>query len=81
MLTFASGSQHVSLPPIGISDESEKMISEFVAEHKFPIVAQKTMVEICFESGFGNLSHFNKQFKQWMKVPPLQYRKMTQEWV
>jgi len=43
MLTFASGSQHVSLPPIGISDESEKMISEFVAEHKFPIVAQKTM--------------------------------------
>ena len=43
MLTFASGSQHVNLPPIGISDESEKMISEFVAEHKFPIVAQKTM--------------------------------------
>jgi ectoine hydroxylase-related dioxygenase (phytanoyl-CoA dioxygenase family) len=43
MLTFASGSQHVSLPPLGISDESEQVISEFVAEHKFPIVAQKTM--------------------------------------
>lgn len=43
MLTFASGSQYVSLPPLGISDESEKIISEFVIKHKFPIVAQKTM--------------------------------------
>jgi AraC-like DNA-binding protein len=38
------------------------------------------MAEICFESGFGNLSHFNKQFKQYMNETPLQYRKLVREW-
>ena len=60
-----------------------EIVTEFRIKHACQMLrtTQKTMVEICFESGFGNLSHFNKQFKQWMKVPPLQYRKMTQEWV
>lgn len=60
-----------------------EIVTEFRIKHACQMLrtSQKTMVEICFESGFGNLSHFNKQFKQWMKVPPLQYRKMTQEWV
>jgi AraC-like DNA-binding protein len=60
-----------------------EIVTEFRIKHACQMLrtTQKTMVEICFESGFGNLSHFNKQFKHWMKVPPLQYRKMTQEWV
>ncbi len=29
----------------------------------------------CFESGFNNLSYFNRQFKQVMKVSPQQYQK------
>jgi ectoine hydroxylase-related dioxygenase (phytanoyl-CoA dioxygenase family) len=43
MLTFASGTQHVSLPPMEISDASEENIGLFVKEQNFPIVAQKTM--------------------------------------
>lgn len=33
------------------------------------------VADICFASGFGNFSHFNKVFKEKMKMSPLQYRK------
>jgi AraC-like DNA-binding protein len=35
----------------------------------------KSVAEVCYESGFGNLSHFNKQFKLVTNHSPLQYRK------
>jgi ectoine hydroxylase-related dioxygenase (phytanoyl-CoA dioxygenase family) len=43
MLTFASGTQGVKLPPMPISDESEATIASYVRDQGFPIVAQKTM--------------------------------------
>jgi ectoine hydroxylase-related dioxygenase (phytanoyl-CoA dioxygenase family) len=43
MLTFASGTQGVKLPPMPISDESEATIATYVRDQGFPIVAQKTM--------------------------------------
>jgi len=43
MLTFASGTHKVSLPPMEISDASEEKIGAFVQEQNFPIAAQKTM--------------------------------------
>ena len=36
---------------------------------------EKQIIEICFESGFQNLSYFNRKFKQEKKLSPLQYRK------
>lgn len=59
-----------------------ELVTEFRIKHACQLLrsTSKPMIEICFESGFGNLSHFNKQFKQWMKMPPLQYRKLTLEW-
>lgn len=36
---------------------------------------QKTIQEICFESGFNTLANFNKQFLQLKKRTPSQYRK------
>jgi AraC-like DNA-binding protein len=59
-----------------------ELVTEFRVKHACQLLrtSTKSMVEICFESGFGNLSHFNKQFKEWMKIPPLQYRKLTKEW-
>lgn len=33
------------------------------------------VTDICFKSGFGDISHFNKTFKSKMQESPLQYRK------
>lgn len=43
MLTFASKTQHEQVPLMEISDDSEKMISNYVKEKGFEIVAQRTM--------------------------------------
>jgi len=34
-----------------------------------------SIMEVCFDSGFNNISHFNKQFKKITGVPPSDYRK------
>jgi AraC-like DNA-binding protein len=34
-----------------------------------------SIMEVCFDSGFNNLSHFNKQFKKTNGVTPSEYRK------
>lgn len=34
-----------------------------------------SIMEVCFDSGFNNLSHFNKQFKNRTGVTPSEYRK------
>ena len=34
-----------------------------------------SVLEVCFDSGFNNLSHFNKQFRKITGVPPSEYRK------
>jgi AraC-like DNA-binding protein len=39
------------------------------------ITQQKNIAEICFDSGFNNLSNFNRMFKKWKGETPLQYRK------
>lgn len=35
----------------------------------------KNIADICFDSGFNNLSNFNRMFKKWKGDTPLQYRK------
>lgn len=34
----------------------------------------RTVAEVCYDSGFGNLSNFNRQFLKLRKVPPRAYR-------
>ena len=34
------------------------------------------MVDVCFDSGFNNLSHFNKQFRKITGLTPTDYRKL-----
>jgi len=34
-----------------------------------------SILEVCLDSGFNNLSHFNKQFKKTTGMPPSEYRK------
>ncbi|NML39157.1 AraC family transcriptional regulator [Chitinophaga sp. G-6-1-13] len=37
----------------------------------------KSVIEICFESGFNTLANFNKQFLKYKSIPPSAFRKMT----
>lgn len=34
----------------------------------------KNVMEVCYDSGFNNLSHFNRKFKESIKETPQQYR-------
>lgn len=34
-----------------------------------------SVLEVCLDSGFNNLSHFNKQFKKHTGITPTDYRK------
>jgi AraC-like DNA-binding protein len=36
--------------------------------------ADLSIMEVCLDSGFNNLSHFNKQFKKINGLPPSEYR-------
>lgn len=54
------------------------LVTEFRIKHACNLLTttDKQVAEVCFESGFGNISHFNKQFKSLMNESPLNYRKM-----
>ena len=60
---------------------SGKTFTQFVNEYRL-VHASKLLAETsisiseaCFESGFNNFSHFNKQFKNYTGKSPSQYRK------
>jgi len=38
-----------------------------------------SILDVCLDSGFNNVSHFNKQFKKATGVPPSEYRKRFKE--
>lgn len=41
------------------------------------VSTEKPVAEICFESGFNNISYFNKSFKSSLNISPLAYRKQN----
>lgn len=60
---------------------TRKTFVETVTEYRLNYAAgqlihtDKPVSIICFDSGFGDVSHFNKTFKLKMQVSPLRYRK------
>ncbi len=54
------------------------IIMELRIEHACNLLkkSEKSISDVCFESGFGNLSHFNKVFKKSTNLTPFQYRQM-----
>jgi AraC-like DNA-binding protein/quercetin dioxygenase-like cupin family protein len=55
-----------------------QVVVEYRIKHACQLLSSsdKSISDICFESGFGNISYFNKQFKEMMRETPLGYRKM-----
>lgn len=66
---------------------SGKTFTQFVNEyrlvHASKLLAENptSITEICFQSGFNNFSHFNKQFKQFTGKSPSLYRKELKQLV
>lgn len=60
---------------------TQKTFSGFVNEIRISYACHllkdtdKKIVDVCYESGFSNLSNFNKQFKLVLKMTPMQYLK------
>jgi AraC-like DNA-binding protein len=56
------------------------VVTEYRIKHACNLLigTDKQVAEVCFESGFGNVSHFNKQFKTFTGQSPLGYRKLFQ---
>lgn len=77
--------QHVNLAENSFSryfsQRTRKPFTTFVNEirvsHACKLLreSQKSVLEICYESGFNNLSNFNRQFKNIYQLSPLTYRK------
>lgn len=44
---------------------------------KLLCVTNKTITEICYESGYNTLAHFNNQFKDLKKMTPSEFRKKS----
>lgn len=54
------------------------VVTEFRIKHACQLLntTDKSVSDICFESGFGNISYFNKEFKKAIGHSPLNYRKL-----
>ncbi|SDE26788.1 AraC family transcriptional regulator [Niabella drilacis] len=61
---------------------TRKSYTQFIAElrigHACKLLSegQKSIKEICYESGFNNITHFNRLFKRMKKIQPNEYRKL-----
>ncbi len=55
-----------------------KIVTEFRINQACQLLrnSEKSVNEICFECGFGNISYFNKTFKAITEYTPLQYRSL-----
>ncbi|WP_149277586.1 AraC family transcriptional regulator [Pareuzebyella sediminis] len=53
-----------------------QFVNEYRLVHASKILAEQplSITEVCFESGFNNFSHFNKQFKAFTGQNPSEYR-------
>jgi AraC-like DNA-binding protein len=55
-----------------------EVVTEFRIKHACQLLTttDKSVADICFDSGFGNISYFNKEFKKAIGHSPLGYRKL-----
>ena len=56
------------------TDYSNKTLEELNQAKKFLLMG-RNVTEACYESGFENLSHFNRTFKKFAVMNPGEFRK------
>ncbi|MFZ1456051.1 MAG: AraC family transcriptional regulator [Saprospiraceae bacterium] len=58
-----------------------EFVNEFRIVHACKLLSEErhTVSEVCFESGFNNFSHFNRQFKEKTGKSPNAYRKAVEK--
>lgn len=58
-----------------------QFVNEYRLVHASKLLAEQplSITEICFESGFNNFSHFNKQFKAFTGQNPSEYRNQLKQ--
>ncbi|MBC7616399.1 MAG: AraC family transcriptional regulator [Pedobacter sp.] len=67
------------------SQQTRKSFSDFLIEFrlnkasKLLVEKETSIINVCFECGFRNISNFNKQFKRIYGFSPLKYRKQFSE--
>ena len=60
-------------------DKTGKSLSEYIIDLRLSYACRLitegnlSVSQVCFESGFNNLSHFNRKFKQAFKITPTEY--------
>ncbi|MCC8408140.1 AraC family transcriptional regulator [Mucilaginibacter sp. UR6-1] len=65
---------------------TRKTLSDFINELRINYACQllqlndKTISQICFESGYNNISYFNRQFKSITGTSPLAFKKKTSQY-
>lgn len=84
-ISLADAAQTIHMTPNALCKYFKKItrktFMETVIEYRLNYAAgqlvqtDKPVSAICFDSGFGDVSHFNKTFKSKMALSPLQYRK------
>lgn len=62
---------------VTIFEYLNKLKVEFAC--KFLMDPDLSVPDVCFDCGFNNISHFNKQFKKYTGVTPSEYRKRFKE--
>jgi AraC-like DNA-binding protein len=83
-LKLETVAEHIGMNPAAFSryfkEKTSKSFISFVLEMrvgyacKLLIEGNHSISQICFESGFNNLSNFNRCFKKFMTFTPAQYR-------
>ncbi|MGB8705248.1 MAG: AraC family transcriptional regulator, partial [Gillisia sp.] len=64
--------KHTGQRPLGYIHEKRVERAQYLM-----VTTSKTLLDIAIETGFNNLQHFSKIFKQVVKIPPGAYRKQS----
>jgi len=83
-LTISDAAAHINLTDSAfykfVKRHTKKKFTQLLSEYRIEHASKKlsstkmTIAEVCYDSGFKNLSYFNRRFKEIEKMTPSEYR-------